>query len=228
MERYSGLSHQADLHGFVVAYPDSVGPKWNIGEVRTHADDVAYIDALITDLQSSYCLDAQRTFATGISNGAGMAALLGCELSARLTAVAPVAGIYDNWTSCRGAQPVSLLEIHGTADRIAPYFGTGGTASSSNDPPSFVRGWVHRETCLRTANIQHIATRTQLYRWSGCAGGTDVEHIRINEGGHDWPGSLPPGPGPPATICAACMIWSFFSQVPSDGASNDGGVGLSG
>jgi poly(3-hydroxybutyrate) depolymerase len=71
--------------------------------------------------------------------------------------------------------------------------------------------------------------RTVLYRWGGCASGASVEHVKILDGTHQWPGALPPDPGPPNTICGACAIWSFFSQRSlGSGGPSSGGVGVQG
>lgn len=227
MEHYSGFSHQADLHRFIAVYPNSDGPTWNITAARNRSDDVAFVASLINSLQHQMCIDSHRIYAAGISNGAGMVALLGCALSDEIAAIAPVSGIYDGQPSCRLSRPVSILEIHGTADPIAPYFGTVGRASASGLPP-YVSGWVHRDACSRSAAEQPIATRTTLYRWGGCSDETEVEHIRIQGGAHQWPGALPPDPGPPSTICGACTIWSFFSSLPIPARSYSGGTGLPG
>lgn len=224
MERYSGFSRTADGNHFVAVYPSAVGPVWNVTASGSGVDDVAFLGALITHLQHTICL-SQRTFATGVSNGAGMAALLGCRLKA-LEAIAPVEGRYDGQPRCRPAHPVSMLEIHGTADQIAPYYGPGGHASAGG-LPSFVSAWVRIDGCSRAMVQSPIATRTVLYRFGGCSGGVTVEHIRIDGGEHQWPGALPPDPGPPSTICAACTIWSFFAGLPTGGSSS-GGSGIPG
>jgi polyhydroxybutyrate depolymerase len=224
MESYSGLSRQADQHRFAVVYPNAASPVWNVGESPSGADDVGFVSSVISAVEQSVCVDGGRVYATGVSNGAGMAALLGCELSTRLTAIAPVEGDYDAQPPCRPDDHVSVLEIHGTADRIAPYFGHAGSAASSGVPP-FVRAWVHRDGCATTAAMRVIASRTTLYTWPRCDGAT-VEHIRIQGGAHQWPGATPPDPGPPATICAACAIWRFFSSVPPRLPSRSGGAGL--
>lgn len=224
MERYSGFSHSADLNHFVVAYPTAAGPTWNYTGSRGGADDVAFTDALIDDLEQRLCVDSRRIYAAGVSNGGGMVALLGCTLSSRLAAIAPVAGVYRGQPACRIARPVSVMEIHGTSDPIAPYY--GGATGVVSGPPPFVRGWVHRDGCSRSASSSAIATRTELFEWRSCRGGARVEHVRIAGGTHQWPGALPPDPGPPSTICAACEIWSFFSRVRLQGTGSSGGVGL--
>jgi polyhydroxybutyrate depolymerase len=50
--------------------------------------------------------------------------------------------------------------------------------------------------------------------WPACAPGTVVEHYRISDGGHTWPGSSPePTLGfTTQTIDANVVIWNFFSQ----------------
>jgi polyhydroxybutyrate depolymerase len=226
MERYSGFSRQADLHHFLVVYPSAAAPVWNITASPSGADDVAFVASVIADVERSQCVDRRRIYTTGVSNGAGMAALLGCDLSSELAAIAPVEGDYDAQPACRPDAPVSVLEIHGTADRIAPYYGHTGSAASQGVPP-FVRGWVHRDGCSSTARSQPLASRTILFTWSGCSDVT-VEHIRIEGGAHQWPGATPPDPGPPSTICAACMIWRFFAGIPVRSVSRTGGAGLPG
>jgi polyhydroxybutyrate depolymerase len=110
------------------------------------------------------------------------------------------------------ARPVSVLEIHGTSDQVVPYFGRGGRPTVDGVPP-FVNGWVKRDACRSAQSPRRLAVRTTLYRWTACAGGVSVEHIQIQAGRHQWPGATPPDPGPPATICTACTVWSFFSGL---------------
>ena len=212
MQSYSGFSALADSYGFIVAYPSAAGRFWNISAAADQPDDVAFISALITELQSSLCIDSARVFATGVSNGGGMVALLGCELSRRLAGIASVAGDYNTLPPCHLDRPVPLLEIHGTADQVAAYHGRRAHAASDGLPP-FVTAWAGRDRCVGAPASRTIATRTVLFSWSTCAGGSVVEHIRIVGGRHQWPGATPPDPGPPATICASCVIWSFFSAL---------------
>lgn len=229
MERYSGFSRVADRYGFLVAYPSSEGLSWNSTGSAELPDDVQFIGKLITYLGQTTCMDPDRVFATGVSNGGGMVALAGCELSAQIAAVAPLAGGYDGQPACRPARPLSVLEIHGTADPVAPYFGRRGRRTANGLPP-YVNGWVQRDGCAPSPTVRRLAPRTTSYRWRGCASGVSVEHIRIRGGRHQWPGATPPDPGPPATICAACTIWSFLSGLRTGARAwpTSGGAGLPG
>jgi polyhydroxybutyrate depolymerase len=212
MERYSGFSAIADRGRFVVAYPSSSGTYWNSTAARSLPDDVTFIRGLISVLEHDLCIDRTRVFATGVSNGGGMVALLGCEDSGQLAAIAPVAGGYSDQPPCHPARLLSVLEIHGTADQVVPYFGPRRRPTSDGLPP-FVNGWVRRDRCDPSPTSRSIAVRTTLFTFGRCAGRVVVEHIRIRGGRHQWPGATPPDPGPPATICASCSVWRFFATV---------------
>jgi polyhydroxybutyrate depolymerase len=213
MESYSGFSSVADQNHFIAVYPSAAGPNWNIYEAKTGADDVGFISEVIAMIEAEDCVDATRVFATGVSNGAGMVELLGCRLSSVLTAIAPVEGLYDGEPQCKPSRPMSVLEIHGTADNVAPYYGRSATASSETGVPPVVRQWVHRDSCSTLAQTRQIAVRTMLYTFSRCKGQAAVKHVKIIGGAHQWPGASPPDPGPPATICASCLVWSFFAGL---------------
>jgi polyhydroxybutyrate depolymerase len=216
METYSGLSAVADRRGFIVAYPSSHGSFWNSTGSPRLSNDVRFIGGLIAYLRGSLCVDPGRIYVAGVSNGGGMAALVGCQLSAEISGLASVAGGYDGQPACRPRRPMSVLEIHGTADQIAPYFGATRRPTRSGVPP-FVDGWVSRDRCRGSAAISHPAPRTTVFSWTGCAGGARIEHIRITRGRHAWPGATPPDPGPASTICGACAVWDFFAGLPRNG-----------
>jgi polyhydroxybutyrate depolymerase len=213
MEPYSGFSAVANSDGFLVAYPSSAGRYWNSTAAPGLPKDARFIAELIDLLEQTQCVDSRRVFATGVSNGGSMVALAGCELSSRIAAIAPVAGDYSHQPACRPAQPLSVLEIHGTADQVVPYFGTRALRTADGLPP-FVNGWVTRDQCTAAPRVGPLAVRATLFEVGGCAGGVRVEHIRISGGRHQWPGASPPDPGPPSTFCGACVIWRFFSSLP--------------
>ena len=81
--------------------------------------------AVLDRVEQLTCVDASRVYATGVSNGGGMTALLGCRLAWRLTAIAPVAGGYGTQPPCHPARPLAVLEVHGAADEVVPYAGKG-------------------------------------------------------------------------------------------------------
>lgn len=210
MERYSGLSAVADEHSFVVVYPTAPGPFWNSTGAGDRDDDVAFIAGVIATVKRRLCVDRRRVFVVGVSNGGEMAALAACRLSGELAGVATVAAGYDGRTPCRPRRPVALLDIHGTEDPIVPY---DAEARSGAGRRRFVAGWVKRDACWSGPRLSRPAPRTTAYDWDRCAGRARVEQIAIVGGRHQWPGAEPPDPGPPATFCAACRIWSFLGTM---------------
>jgi polyhydroxybutyrate depolymerase len=79
MIRISGLNEQADISGFIVAYPNGTGENksWNGGHccgeaAKNNVDDVGFVRALIDELAALINIDPSRVYATGFSNGAIM------------------------------------------------------------------------------------------------------------------------------------------------------------
>jgi polyhydroxybutyrate depolymerase len=207
----------ADTAGFIVAYPDGVNETWNagyccLGGATAGPDDVAFLGRLIDDIQARHKVDPARVFAVGVSAGGMMAYRLGCELSGRIAGVGAVAGgmILDE---CRPARPVSVIEIHGTADQLVPYEGgrtAGGATQPSPPTPALAERWAKLDQCPTPPATQTQGPVTTT-SWSGCAEGTAVKLVTIEGGGHTW---FAPGLGTAnGAVDATAEIWSFLSGV---------------
>jgi polyhydroxybutyrate depolymerase len=226
---YSQLEQKGPQHGFVVATPQGTGTTafWNIIPERIVApDDVAFTNLLIDYLKQTQCIDPTRVDVTGISNGAGLSALLGCRIASRLAAIAPVAGV-NLVAPCTKGVPLSVLAFHGTGDPVVPYGGgaLGGALQGfhADAIPGAVAAWATRDRCAAkpaTTSLSAQVTRTQ-YR--GCAAGTAVELYSVQGGGHTWPGSLDlpilSYLGPVThDINAADLMLAFFTRHTRPGA----------
>jgi polyhydroxybutyrate depolymerase len=213
METSTGLSRLSDREGFLVAYPSAYGSRarWNIAGTSGAPDDVAFIRQLLDDLARRACVDPRRVFATGVSNGGGMVARLGCDLSDRLAAVAPVAGGYSTLPPCLPARPVSVLEIHGGADPVVPYTGRG--PAHEGGVREFIENWVARDRCPRKPVRDVPAMRVRRADWSPCERRTGVAHIKMLDGGHAWPGgaALIEQRNGRAVLSATQQVWRFFA-----------------
>ena len=121
---WTGLGRLALREGFVAIHPeghegvrllDTTGRGWDIrpGETR----DADFVRTLLDGLERERCIDRRRVFATGMSNGAFFASLLGCVAADRVAAVAPVAGGLDLRT-CAPVRPVPVLFVYGRSDRV--------------------------------------------------------------------------------------------------------------
>jgi polyhydroxybutyrate depolymerase len=210
-EPYSGFSVLADEESFIAVYPDASGrhPFWTINDHNPNAaDDVRFISDLLDRVEGAYCTDAARVYATGVSNGAGMAARLACQLSGRLAAIAPIAGGYGSQPPCHPDRPVSVLEVHGTYDGAVPYQGSASGGAGAVQP--FLDAWRRRDSCHGAGQLSRLAPRVLRMQWTGCAHGTTVAHLEIFQGAHQLPGALPPDPGQASTFSAAWQVWAFL------------------
>jgi polyhydroxybutyrate depolymerase len=214
-EPYSGFSVLADAEGFIALYPDPLEEAgghtyWNIDQAPYGPNDVQFISELLDYVEGTLCVDTARVYAAGVSNGGGMAALLACQLSSRFAAFASIAGGYSTLPPCQATNPVSVVEVHGTADGVVPYDGLPPGRAGAVRP--WLAAWRERDGCHGPAAVSRIAPRVERYQWTDCADGAAVEHIEIFGGGHQLPGALPPDPGQASTVSAPWLVWSFLRQ----------------
>ena len=199
-----GLSPAATPRGYVVVYPDGVNGYWSDGRAaRAGADDVGFVRSLLDSLRRELPLDSRRIFATGISNGAGMAFRLACDLPGTFAGIAPVAGGLpaELENRCAVAAPVSLLMFQGTLDRLMPYDGgdlslrRGRVLPATTTASLFARVNGCSDQPVEGAEPDTVTDGTRVRRSSypGCRDGRDVVLFTIEGGGHTWPGGPPVG-----------------------------------
>jgi len=223
------MSELAEHEGFIAVYPNGSGAlpnrflTWNTGSCCGYAkknaiDDVAFVRALLDSLEAAYKIDRSHVYATGLSNGGMMSHMMACALSDRFAAVAPVSGELS--MDCAPGNPVSVLIIHGTADRNLPY--DGGVGPKALDPHA-VRSvryaldtWVRLDRCPATPVVD--STPTLVHRtFARCADDTSVELYTIIGGGHSWPGGNRLSrmlDAPSKALDASRVIWEFFANHP--------------
>lgn len=229
--RVSNFDPLADEKGFVVAYPNGTGLlndailTWNGGTCcgyasRRNVDDVGFVRALVRDVQAIVKIDPKRIYAAGLSNGGILSYRLACDASDLIAAIGPVSAT-QNVASCNPAQPVSVIDFHGTADQHIPYNGGQGDKSLTDVDFASVKDsidfWVKFDQCQPTPQTETFKDiKHDIY--ADCADGTAVELYTIIGGGHAWPGNTSPGrPGadqPTQSISATQLIWEFFAAHP--------------
>jgi polyhydroxybutyrate depolymerase len=189
--QYTGYSAMADRNGFSVAYPTATGsrPFWNITDkMPGKPDDVAYLRRVIAAALRATCADPARVGVTGVSNGGGMSARMACDAADLIAAAAPVAGGYGSLPECHPSRPVPILEVHGVVDHVVPYGGKG--ASRSGAVSAFLAQWRRLDGCggaAKRSTLDRNRNVLQL-RWDACSGGAVVQHVRIDDADHGWPG----------------------------------------
>ncbi len=237
-----GFNKLADKDGFIVVYPDGIELNWNDGRMdeeandrahRENIDDVGFISALIDLMIVDYNIDPKRVYVTGISNGAIMSYRLACELSQKITAIAPVDGNlpYLLINECSPSRPVSVLAINNINDPLVPFYGGEiqgkikrvklGKVLSASESVGF---WVKRNNCSMVSVVTeepdrdpHDGTRVKCTRYVNESDGTEVILYAVEGGGHTWPGGFQYLPAwiigkTSRDIDANEVIWAFFKR----------------
>jgi polyhydroxybutyrate depolymerase len=218
----------ADQEGFTMAYPAGVNRHWNDGRDSTNLStqsDMAFISAMIDDIKRDHALDGRRIYATGISNGGFMAQRLACELSNKIAAVASVAATLAAPIAqqCHPNRSVPILMINSPVDGFVPWQGgtmTKGEGGTIVSVPDMVNFWRTNNRCSSQAIAQPLkatiqdGTAVTITRYAGAQSNSDVLFVKIDGGGHTWPG----GAQQPAWLVgkttqnlnATRFIWDFL------------------
>jgi polyhydroxybutyrate depolymerase len=225
-----------------VIYPDGIELNWNDGRMdeeardrahRENIDDVGFISDLIDLMLKEYNIDPLRVYVTGISNGAIMSYRLACELSQKITAIAPVDGNipYLLVNECTPSRPVSVLAINNINDPLVPFYGGEiqgkikkvklGKVLSASESVGF---WVKRDNCSIMPLVTDEpdrdpkdGTRVKSTRYINGIEGSEVILYAVDGGGHTWPGGFQYLPAwiigkTSRDIDANEVIWAFFKR----------------
>jgi polyhydroxybutyrate depolymerase len=229
----TGFAQNARFH-FIGVSPSGLvangTPYWDAAPTSDNYD-VDFISTLLDTLKSQLCIDPGRVFSTGMSNGAQMSSLLGCRLSTRITAIAPVSG-EEFLKPCNG-RPMPIMAFHGTADPFLPYAG-GGLNATRIAETYYYRGhlpaglpqplgvdasmrlWAQHNRCAPRPHERAISAHVTMRTWQHCAAPTVLYVIR--GGGHQWPGQPQPafaktfGPGTKEIDATSLMFHFFFDR----------------
>ncbi|MEO8540479.1 MAG: PHB depolymerase family esterase [bacterium] len=203
-EFYSGLVPVSDANDFILVSPEGGFAQWNIVGIYAEdgIDDVAAVADILAYASSEFCVDADRVFATGMSNGAEMAAQVACLMPGVFAGIAPVAGI--EFQGCEGP-PVAVITFHGTDDYNVPY----------DTAPEAVAEWARYNGCPEEPEVERVAEQVTRESYFGCEG-APVVFYTIEGGGHTWPGAADDAGGVGATnheISASELIWDLFGRI---------------
>lgn len=211
-EQLSGMSKQAKKYGFIVVYPEGLSNKrgkqyWNTQKSQDIKADIDLVKTILSKLKDEYPLRKQKVFATGISNGGGMAHVLAARMADTFTAIAPVSGAYYDYDSHTPSKPVAVLAFHGTKDRIVPYEGRRKLPNILK----WINYWAKQNKCKSTPDRSDIARGVYSQSWNGCKANTVL--YTIEGKGHSWPGSDMSRRTTTKKIDATELILKFFSSM---------------
>lgn len=229
MEKKTDFDDLAEQAGFIAVYPDGSGRgekrlTWDAHNCCGYAydnqiDDVGFISMLIDQLIADFDVDPARIYVTGHSNGAMMTYRLGCELSDKIAAIAPVAGALNTET-CTPSRPLPVLMVHGEDDENVPILGAtyspARTRSQQNrvDWPlsHAVEVWKSADGCASSPTVTRGDGFVHTV-YADCADGVELRTVIVEQWGHGWP-RIENG----APIDASQLIWDFVSRFSNPAA----------
>ena len=193
------------------AFPPECGEPTDCNWCTCH-DDLAFIEQILDELEQNLCIDRNRIYATGMSNGGMFVHRLGCDMADRFAAIAPASGTLARGFNCapENSTQISIMNMHGTQD---DYVDVTGAVSSDGyiytavtdvmavwsapksqgcdldiTPYQTVADGMHGMICTQNANCETGAEVVSCW-W---------------DAGHDWPAG--------SNQFGNEMIWDFFRR----------------
>ena len=218
----------ADTANFILVYPQAVPDPGNGGatswmhKAPTTFDDVPFVEAMIDVIAAEYMIDDNRVYVCGYSLGGEFTYELACSLNNRIAAAGAVARTMqgETFNNCAPQHPTGELTILGTADGISDYNGiTFNGIQYYMSAAETHEYWATANNCDANPTMSTMAntntsdgSTVERYSWKDASGCTYVEHLKVINGGHDWPGVFGN-----MDIDASQEIWSFVSRYNLSG-----------
>jgi poly(3-hydroxybutyrate) depolymerase len=229
-----GWTEEADLHGFLVVFPDPVTTKtdrpmdrktnvtfWEMEGSRTHilapgmrpVDDDGYLTAVLHEVLRQERPDPRRIFFAGFSSGSGMVQLFASRHSKEITAVVAVATPLMH-PPVKLSRPMPVLYLHGDEDEKFSGFEANSPTFATTPHGNWVT-WGYLDGCqVQTAAKTDWGVQ---FSWQGCKDQVPVIADFVSGLGHEWPGSLDSSWNqthrPDHPLRLTDMAWQFFSSI---------------
>jgi len=193
-----------DQGRFVALIPEGIERSWNLGREASTADDVAFIELLLDQLDgartdtgnpdSGSGLDLDRVYAFGYSNGAGLVNQLVAHTDRFHAVAAAASGLTHDLLPTGPVAPVSFLSLHGTEDPVVPYDGGVGVAGHDFLPVEDSAAlWADRFGCPAEPDATRTAGGNIRLEWAPCDDGHRVVHYGFEGADHGLPPDLEGG-----------------------------------
>ena len=202
-EKYLNITPVAAAKGILYVAPngtvDGLGSTfWNATPAccnfySSKVNDEAYIMTIIDSVSKKYNVDQKRIYVVGHSNGGFMAHHMACTHSDRIAAIVSFAGAtYKDQSMCKPSQPISVLQIWGTADETIHYNG-GQLVNPYPGAAETIADWVKLDKCNTTPIVDPkkidiessiVGSETTVTNYAGCSKKTTVTLWSIAGGQH--------------------------------------------
>ena len=221
----SDMRNLADDNNFILVYPQAFADPTDGGSLNwifkgdSDHDDIYFIDAIISELSNQYSIDLERVYACGYSLGGEFVYELLCRLNDKIAAgvaVARTMGQYQ-YENCNPERPTPIMTILGTEDYyngivydgVTYYISADETHQYWADFNSTDNNPIEIELADNNTNDGSTVTKRIWENGNSCV---SVVELRVNSGGHDWPGSFGN-----MDISSDDEIWNFVSNYSING-----------
>jgi polyhydroxybutyrate depolymerase len=201
MNKFSSFVNSSE---FIGVYPQGHLKSWNLGTEASTADEVYFLNQIMTKLETYSFFETSKVYGIGYSNGSGLLNKLAIETS-YFTAIAPLASqLIAGTVPSVSTVPVSVYQMCGTADPIIPYDGgmsvVGHTFLSGADS---ALSWALAFGCETTPEIEMLGS-DQIYTYQDCFSGKEILFHSVHQGNHSLNQSNDPD--------FYNRIWRFLKQ----------------
>lgn len=201
---YYGLRRLADSanNGTIFVAPQGIDNGW----ANSGGQDLAFVDAMVSQIEAGLCVDTTQVFSAGFSYGGAMSYALACSRATVFRAVAVYSGA--NLSGCGGGtQPIAYMGLHGIRDNVLPvslgrelrdtFVRANGCTPQNPPEPAY-------------GSLTHVITA-----YSGCRAGYPVVWAAFDGAGHD-PGPVDGSTGDGWRTWTSSAVWQFFTQFGSN------------
>ena len=219
---YGDFRTIADTANFIIVHPQGTYESslaanyWNAYFGRA-VNDIDFLAEMIDTISAHYNIDINRVHSTGMSNGGYMSLALAAGLNDKIASVASVTGSMTHIfpSSTVNTKPISVMQIHGTADSTVKYGGDGNSKSIQN----VLNYWISHNNTNSTPVIDSIPntcitdnSTAIRYIYGSGTDNTKVIHYKIIGGEHTWPNSAFTTGVTNRDFDASKVIWAFFNK----------------
>ncbi|SLN25015.1 Phospholipase/Carboxylesterase [Roseovarius albus] len=183
------------VRGYVVIAPTGLprengpGSRWSFLPEDDRRNELAFINAVLEDVQAKAPFDRSRVLLAGFSEGAFQTSYIACETPEEFAAYAPLAGGFWRPHPDNCAGPVRLLQTHGWSDGTVPIEGRplAGGKFLQGDIFQTLQIWRDANSCDQMrADERTTDGPFWLRTWTHCAPGSALQ-FALHEGGHALP-----------------------------------------
>lgn len=167
-----GINEYVDKYKYIAVYGQGAnGGVWNIGGYypMKKVSEPDYVQKMYDWLRENTRIDNRRVYAIGTSNGALLAHYLAVQMDI-FAAIVPISGSLYTGEMKSDAQPVAVLQVHGTQDKTIPYDG-GYTKFQYTflSAQNSVQTWAQVNGCAEKPNTNNLlGGKVVAYTYTNC------------------------------------------------------------